>query len=190
MNTGIDGGNRRHLNAHRLSLRSRLNQLQRLVGLLTRASTGASCLPGLLQWRTARTLGTYSGGAVPEFHRLPKHQTRDLYANKRSSVKAAPGKGRVKNLTHNRIPSGSAGDFAENQRGIATRMSWCFTAVSACGRAGCAPSGARSGRRTHRRQFLHLDQRPLTRLPLGLPARANRHIYVAAERRGDSHKSP
>src|ERR1700736_5436550 len=57
----------RDKDAHRLSLRSRLNQMQRLVGLLTRASTGASGLPGAtLQWRNARTLGTYSGGAVPE----------------------------------------------------------------------------------------------------------------------------
>jgi hypothetical protein len=93
-NTETRGGNCRHSDAHRISLRDRLNQLQRLVGLLTRASTGTSCLPGLLQWRTARTLGTYSGGAVPASHRLPKHQTRGLYATERASVKRASGQNR------------------------------------------------------------------------------------------------
>jgi hypothetical protein len=52
----------------------------RLVGLLTRASADASYLPrDGLQWRNARTLSTYSGGAVPDSHRLPRITRPDAY---------------------------------------------------------------------------------------------------------------
>ena len=116
-NPEMAGGNRRYPDAHRLSLRSRLNQLQRLVGLLTRALTGPSCLPGLLQWRTARTLGTYSGGAVPESHRLPRNTRPDAY------TPVAPGRSSVTKLVLRLRPA------SEAERSFVTRS----RPIRACG---------------------------------------------------------
>src|SRR5258708_31468476 len=54
-----------------------------LVGLLTRASPNHSCLPKVsklhLSGLLALTLGAYSGGAVPDSHRLPKSPSTSGY---------------------------------------------------------------------------------------------------------------